>query len=157
MASSAAPPQTASRVVLDTNVVLDWLLFDDPAARPLAAAIEAGGLHWHATPPMRDEIQHVLRRPELLSRDSDSERILTVFDSLAVISDASEADGAALHLRCRDADDQMFIDLACAIGARWLVSRDRALLALARRAVITGLEILRPADWARRHGEAVAA
>ncbi|WP_440131005.1 PIN domain-containing protein, partial [Rubrivivax gelatinosus] len=55
----------AADVVLDTNVVLDWLVFDDPATRPLAAALEAGRLRWIATGPMLDELLHVLQRPEL--------------------------------------------------------------------------------------------
>ena len=30
------------RLVLDTNVWLDWLVFDDPAVAPLAATAETG-------------------------------------------------------------------------------------------------------------------
>jgi predicted nucleic acid-binding protein len=37
-------------------------------------------------------------------------------------------------LRCKDPDDQVFIDLAVHVGARWLFSKDAALLKLARRA-----------------------
>jgi predicted nucleic acid-binding protein len=48
------------------------------------------------------------------------------------------------RLRCRDADDQVFIDLALVHRARWLLTRDKALLALARRARPLGTEILRP-------------
>ena len=29
------------RLVLDTNVWLDWLVFDDPAIAPIKAAVEA--------------------------------------------------------------------------------------------------------------------
>ena len=47
-------------------------------------------------------------------------------------------------LQCRDPDDQMFIDLALAQRARWLLTRDRALLALARPAAAYGLEIAAP-------------
>jgi predicted nucleic acid-binding protein len=50
-------------------------------------------------------------------------------------------------LRCTDADDQKFIDLACAAPARWLVSRDRAVLKLRRRAATDGLVIVTPDGW----------
>ena len=42
------PPE----VVLDTNVVLDWLLFEDSNAMPLGAAIEAGAAIWIGTSSM---------------------------------------------------------------------------------------------------------
>ncbi|MBN8487205.1 MAG: PIN domain-containing protein, partial [Burkholderiales bacterium] len=51
-------------------------------------------------------------------------------------------------LRCTDPDDQKFIDFALACGARWLVSRDKAVLKLRRRALaLHGLQIVHPADW----------
>jgi predicted nucleic acid-binding protein len=48
---------------------------------------------------------------------------------------------------CRDPDDQKFIDLALAAKAQWLVSRDKALLALAKRAKARGLLIVKPEAW----------
>jgi predicted nucleic acid-binding protein len=57
---------------------------------------------------------------------------------------------AARHrLRCTDPDDQMFVDLALEAGARWLVSRDRAVLRLARPALPLGLAIVAPERWRR--------
>jgi predicted nucleic acid-binding protein len=50
-------------------------------------------------------------------------------------------------LRCTDVDDQKFIDLAIATSARWLVTRDRALLKRARRAAPLGLSIATPVQW----------
>lgn len=54
---------------------------------------------------------------------------------------------APLNLRCSDADDQIFVDLALAQGARWLITHDRALLKLARRAGGRGLAIVTPTCW----------
>src|SRR5690606_15469334 len=52
----------------------------------------------------------------------------------------------AADLTCRDPDDQVFLDLALHRGVGWLLSRDRQLLALRRRALARGLRILRPED-----------
>ena len=64
------------RLVLDTNIWLDWLMFDDPAVAPVKAAVAAG-------------------RAEIVM-------------------------------------DQKFLELALACCAAFLVTRDGALLELAR-------------------------
>jgi predicted nucleic acid-binding protein len=129
--------------VLDTNVVLDWLLFADPAVLALAAAVMSGRVRWLATTAMRDELASVLARGLAATREVDAAALLAAWDAHAQLQAASPAQS----LRCSDPDDQKFIDLAVAAGARWLVSRDRAVLALARRAAPSGLTILGPAQW----------
>ena len=130
--------------VIDTQALLDWLVFGDPGAARWSAAVTAGELRWHACPRMRQELQHMLGHPTLQRWHPDSERALSTFDRHAELS----AEPPGCLLRCRDADDQVFIDLALASGARWLITRDKALLALARRARVSGTHIVRPADWA---------
>jgi predicted nucleic acid-binding protein len=51
---------------------------------------------------------------------------------------------AAALPRCRDADDQKFLELAAAAGARYLVSKDQALLELAPR--VSLFRIAAPGD-----------
>ncbi|MEW9625771.1 PIN domain-containing protein [Rhodanobacter geophilus] len=52
--------------------------------------------------------------------------------------------------RCRDPDDQKFLELARACGAQWLLSRDRELLRLARRTRREhGFDIVTPQAWAQ--------
>lgn len=132
-------------MVLDTNVVLDWLLFANPQVQGLAQAIEAQQLRWISTAAMREELAEVLRRPPLCHHIHNSERVLQTFDRHARLVEAAAA--APLHLQCRDRDDQKFIDLAVAHKAIWLLTRDKALLELRRRALLLGPQILMPAQW----------
>ena len=135
------------QVVLDTNAVLDWLVFADPRIHPVVVALQAGRLRWVACPAMRQELVHMLGHASLARWSPDSPAALALFDRL-VDSKPDPATNPHVGLRCRDADDQVFLDLALAEGARWLLTHDRALLKLARRAAGTGLHILRPAEWA---------
>ena len=144
--SSGAPPI----VVLDTNVVLDWLLFNDPSCTQLGEQLESGRLRWIASREMCAELAHVLARSPLDSRVADAGALWARWDRLAVRSEPLPLSGAAQRLRCTDPDDQIFIDLALAHGARWLLSRDRAVLKLAPRVAAFDLAILSPATWARR-------
>lgn len=131
-------------MVLDTNVVLDWLVFNDPGVSTLAAAVEAGRLRWLACPRMRDELARTLAYPALAAWSPDSERTLASFDRWV---QPCATPPAAPGLVCRDADDQVFVDLALAGRAQWLITRDRALLDLAKAAARRGLVIVKPAGW----------
>jgi putative PIN family toxin of toxin-antitoxin system len=128
-------------VVLDTNVWLDWLVFDDPRVRAVRDASRGGRLRIMACVEARAELADVLARPRLLAqglasrarRDMvqfDASQLLDEFDAAVTLGPRAPACG----LDCRDPDDQRFIDLAVAQSARYLLTRDRALLALARSA-----------------------
>jgi predicted nucleic acid-binding protein len=134
------------RAVLDTNVVLDWLVFANPAVRSIAQAVESGRLRWVATIEMRAELAEVLRRG--LPRDPllDADRIWSTWSACAHIEDNPPPAPLAAPLRCTDPDDQKFIDFALH-RADWLITRDRAVLRLARRALPRGLAILTPEAW----------
>jgi len=132
-------------VVLDTNVVLDAWWFGDPAAAALAASIEGGQARWIATPAMRDELVDVLGRARFTPLPAAGRATLAAFDGWAVVREPA---ASATAPRCADPDDQAFVDLAVAVGARWLVSRDRALLALRGPLRRWGVDVIAPPDWA---------
>ena len=133
-------------VVLDTNAALDWLVFGDAGMTLLSRAIQKGHVRWVACLRMRDELERSLAYPSISVRQPDCVRTLTVFDLWASPRPASEASQFG-PLICSDPDDQVFIDLAVAQGARWLVTQDRALLKLKRRAAERGVTVLRPKEW----------
>jgi putative PIN family toxin of toxin-antitoxin system len=132
-------------LVLDTNVVLDAWLFDDPAAAPLREPLVRGELRWLATAAMRDELLHVLAYPHLAaqaaSRGHTPQDVLAAFDRHAELV---EAPATAPLLRCRDPDDQKFIDLALAHRS-FLISKDKAVLALRRR--LAARQVRAAARW----------
>jgi uncharacterized protein len=133
-------------VVIDTNVALDWLVFADAAVLALREAVEAGRVVWWSCDATRTELAHMLGHRDLQRWAVDLNAALALHDRLARSMPTPAPAGPGL--RCRDVDDQVFIDLALAQNARWLVTRDRALLALARRAQAVGVQIVSPARWA---------
>ena len=133
-------------VVLDTNVVLDWLVFRNPQCTPLINAIEGGQLRWLVTDAMRDELAHVLGRGVVSAWAPDETRLWESWHRLSETIEPPVVTGEALRLRCTDSDDQKFIDLALA-NSQWLISRDRAVLKLARRAQRFGVFFATPERW----------
>jgi predicted nucleic acid-binding protein len=139
----ASKPFSSPRLVLDTNVVLDWLLFSDARAGPVAEAIQNRSARWVGCLLMRRELVRTLRKPTLAKKCSDSERILASFDLYCELApDPSVSAGQALH--CTDPNDQLFIDFALERRANWLLTYDKALLRLARRSQRHGVAIAPP-------------
>jgi uncharacterized protein len=151
--ASTAPSLQASAasspvIVLDTNAVLDWLVFEEAAFAELSRAMAAAEVRCVTCPAMRSELAHVLGRAALARYQPDGERTLSLYDQWTVVC----ADPLPTHapiLRCRDEDDQVFLDLALREGAGWLLTRDRDLLCLTRKARKLGLTIAVPEVWAQ--------
>ena len=125
-------------IVLDTNIVLDVFVFNDAAAKPVKAALEAGELDWIATQPMRDELARVLAYPQIVPRldfyQLSASDVLAAFDRhVRLIEVAAKA-----RLSCSDPDDQKFIDLAVA-QQTLLLSKDRHVLSMKNRLIAYGV------------------
>ena len=120
-------------LVLDTNVVLDAFVFGDASARPLREALLGPQWHWIATAAMREELRRVLAyeqlAPRLAFHHLTAEGVLAEFDRLARLVPAAPK----APCTCKDPDDQKFVDLAVAHQGSWLLSKDRAVLALRKR------------------------
>jgi len=137
---AALPEAGPTPAVLDTQVVLDWLWFDDARAAALGRAVRSGHLRWIWTAAMREELAHVLPRLRPSASGISCEHVLTLCSEIA--SRANPPRVAAL--RCTDPSDQKFVDLALSVSGTWLFSRDRAVLKLARRAAPLGCRIVEP-------------
>jgi putative PIN family toxin of toxin-antitoxin system len=122
-------------VVLDTNVVLDVLVFDDPHVRPLAAALEVGALTAWADADTLAELGYVLASRNFRPGLEEAARRAAFERYRARVRLVSEAEGTLIPElpRCRDRDDQKFLLLAARAKAAWLVSKDKRVLSLADR------------------------
>lgn len=128
-------------LVLDTNVLLDLWLFNDPSVRALRDGIEAGRLRPLRSADCDAEFEEVIGR-EQFGLDEAARRQL---QARWMQCSAPIAHVAPAPFACTDPDDQKFLDAAFTAGADWLLTRDKALLRLARRAQVAGLRIARPA------------
>ena len=122
----------AMKLVIDTNVVLDLLVFQDARTEALRKGLQSGQWQWIATPPMREELRHVLAYPHIAAKLFQAGLqgcdVLARFD--AWVSLESETEKASYT--CKDEDDQKFIDLAVAHQTA-LISKDKAILCMAKR------------------------
>lgn len=113
-------------VVIDTNIWLDMLVFDDPRTSRLASLLQppAGVQPW-SSGEMRAELADVITRAQFGLDTARQAALLARYD--AIVRTAPVA--LDCRLPCRDPDDRKFLDLAIGRRTAWLLSRDRALLA----------------------------
>ncbi|MES2739860.1 MAG: putative toxin-antitoxin system toxin component, PIN family [Pseudomonadota bacterium] len=135
-----------SRVVLDTNVCLDLFVFHDPRWQALLAAIERGAVKAITREDCRMEYLVVLHYRHL-PLDEHSRAISAArFDALIEVV-APPVSGIRLPV-CSDKDDQKFLELARDAQADILITKDKALLKLARKTAKAGMfKIMLPEAW----------
>jgi len=118
--------------VLDTNIVLDLWVFDEPKVQVLLDSLHAGTSQWIATAAMREELARVLNYPQitkrLTARAMPANAVLAHFDRYAQL----QPNAPKAAYTCKDADDQKFIDLAVQHGAA-LHSKDAEVLCMKKR------------------------
>jgi putative PIN family toxin of toxin-antitoxin system len=132
-------------LVLDTNVVLDLLHFDDATVQPLRHALIDGRVRCAVTDATFGEWQRVLCYPEFALNATQQAALAMRYRELATLI---AMDTAVSGLpRCSDPDDQKFIELAAAARAEALVSKDRAVLKLRRRCA-PWFRVMTPAEAA---------
>ncbi|HEY0232130.1 MAG TPA: PIN domain-containing protein [Dokdonella sp.] len=141
-----APP----RLVLDTNVCLDLFVFGDPRVAALHAALRTGEVAAVTREDCRAEWPRVLRNSPFRFDEATCVRHEAAFDAhVACLPESESITHSGIRLpRCADPDDQKFLELALQAGAAALITRDNALLALAKRMRRDGLfAILAPEAW----------
>jgi len=139
-----APQDTLlRRVVFDTNAILSLWAFTDSRFAPLRAEVDAGRWIALTRPDCLDEFLRVLTYPQFKFDQVRQEAAYAAYEAQARCWQGEPL--AAELPRCKDRDDQKFLELARDAGAHWLVTSDKLLLRCARRQKLAGMfQILKP-------------
>ena len=130
------------RVVFDTNTVISALLFGHGQLSWLREHWRSNDVVSLVSRPTVAEFIRVLAYPKF---DLDKAEIEALLADYLPFTEAVTVSSRAQSTKCRDIDDQMFVDLAIQGQADILVTGDRALLAMN-----FGVAIEKPADYRRR-------
>jgi predicted nucleic acid-binding protein len=139
-------PAPAKRIVLDTNVCLDLFVFGDPRWAPLLADLESGAVEAVTREDCRAEYLVVLHYKHLPLDEHSRPASAARFDALIKV--VAPAPKLVRLPVCSDRDDQKFLEVARDAGVDILVTKDKALLKLARKTAQAGLfRIMVPEAW----------
>ena len=120
-----------SRLVLDTNIVMDMLHFANRHTLAMHAAILDGRLRCFTDTQCLAELERVTGYPEFGLDEAARQTLMENYRKFVVVCDADGEENYLLP-RCRDADDQKFLILGVRCQAELLITRDKLLLKLAR-------------------------
>lgn len=135
------------RIAIDTNVCLDLFVFHDPRWASLLSALKSGTLEAVTREDCRMEWRIVLGYSQLPLNDDTRIESAAVFDSLIKCIDPTPRIDIRLPV-CSDPDDQKFLELSRDARVSLLITKDKALLKLARKTVKAGLfKIILPEAW----------
>jgi len=120
------------KLVLDTQIWLDWLVFDDPGVRRLRNAVHLGRAEVVLDAACDAELERVLAY-DLGKHSISREAQIAALEQARRLARRVEKVAVKGLPQCGDPDDQKFIELAAATKADALVTKDRELLRMKRR------------------------
>ena len=123
-------PTPPTRIVLDTNIVMDLLHFADIRTNWLKEAISSGRVHCFSDTSCLAELERVTTYPEFNLDTEGRNTLMRAYLDFVNLCE-NEGDEIIPLPRCRDTDDQKFLELAARCHADMLISRDKQLLRLA--------------------------
>jgi putative PIN family toxin of toxin-antitoxin system len=127
------------RLVLDTNVILDLLVFKDPSTNPIRLLLDTKLVDAVRTPASMEELIDVIGRPAFKLSQEDQEAIVQAWEASSRQLENTAIEPAPFT--CRDLDDQVFINMAYSLRPALLLSKDLRVLELQAIAKQHGVEI----------------
>jgi putative PIN family toxin of toxin-antitoxin system len=127
------------RLVLDTNVILDLLVFKDPSTEPIRLLLDAKQVDAVRSEASMLELIDVIQRPIFKLNREEQEIILQAWEGSTRLLENTAIESAPFI--CRDLDDQIFLDMAYSIRPAILLSKDLRVLELRASAKGHGVEI----------------
>jgi putative PIN family toxin of toxin-antitoxin system len=139
------------RIVIDTNVCLDLFMFRDQRWQALMDGLKRGEIDAVTSASCRMEFMLVLAYEKMQLSAATQAAVLQEYDQLIRLVDLPAEPTASRTIKlplCKDREDQKFLELAHVSQADILITKDKALLKLARKTIRSQLfRIFSPEAW----------
>jgi uncharacterized protein len=143
-----------THLILDTHIVLEWLLWDSPRHAELRAQFPVDTVVWRSA-ETADELHRVLGYAALKVTEDRQAQVLQSYLAQSQLHQVSAAENLP---RCRDPDDQKFLELAWSLRHALdagenhqvvLLSRDKRVLKIGRHRVFRSLFLTQTPEYLR--------
>jgi len=131
-------------IILDTNVCLDLFVFHDKHCDELFKIIKKGIVQVVTREDCKSEWLRVLTYPSLSLSESLREKCISEYNEMVSCCEFPQKNYSILPV-CTDEDDQKFLELAYDSNAKFLLTKDKALLKLSKKTKTANLfQIIKP-------------
>lgn len=134
------------KYILDTNIWLDWLVYNDASLTTFVREYEAASFGIVYTTEMLTEFAIVIRRAAFKRSKIEQRALIDKFKSLATLVELP-AEPIRSGLKCHDPADQIYLDAAFFFKVDGLISKDKLVLALKNKAAKHQIWIGTPQQW----------
>ncbi len=143
-AASLLPSQRCQPLaVLDSNVILDLWYWHDKQAQSLRQAIECKRLSLASSVSCLKELAAVLSRTSFALNVQEQKKFISELLTRLILVEPTIVG----RVRCKDPDDEKFLNLSFEIQADFLFTKDKKVLRAARKLRCYGTKTMRPADF----------
>jgi predicted nucleic acid-binding protein len=119
--------------------------FKRPSTAPIGRLLDSGEAVCFACPSTLEELGHVVPREHFGLTAQDALEVVLRYRNLSLCVSEPALNQTLALPQCKDSADQKFLRLAISVGAEYLLTRDKALLKLARRMTrISTLKVTTP-------------
>jgi predicted nucleic acid-binding protein len=152
-------PDALHIAVLDTHIWLEWLLWCSPRLEPLRVKHAAGLLTLFASSETAAEWRRVLGYAQFAQTPEQIDALCVAFAQLNQCGALMPEVERVKLPKCRDLDDQKFLELSVVSGAKWLLTRDKKLRKIGKHKYFKalGLRVLPLEEYLAMFGTAEVA
>tara|TARA_A100001015_G_C15034634_1_gene735350 strand:+ start:1336 stop:1791 length:456 start_codon:yes stop_codon:yes gene_type:complete len=137
-----------NKIVLDTNVSLDLFIFKNKKLFKILDLLEKKIITSITCDRCRSEFIYVLNYKKLNLNFNEKISALNQFDKVNLIYKNHISKNNLCLPLCNDSDDQKFIELTYNSNSSFLISKDKAILKLAKKKNIKNFfKIMSPESW----------
>lgn len=137
-------------VILDTNILLDLIIFKDISVEKLQLLFEKNKIYFLFSCDTVNEFNRVINYEKFKFSEIQKNNFIKELNHLIGKTDVFDLNISELPVIVRDPDDHKFIELAYQTKTQYLLTKDNDLLKIKKRLIDYGILALKPEKFYKK-------
>ena len=137
-------------VILDTNILLDLIIFKDISVEKLQVLFEKNKIYFLFSCETVNEFKRVINYDKFKFSEIQKKKFIKELNHLIGNTDIFYLNLNELPVIVRDPDDHKFIELAYHTKTKYLLTKDHDLLKIKKKLIDYGIQALKPEKFYKK-------
>ena len=137
-------------VILDTNILLDLIIFKDISVEKLQVLFEKNKIYFLFSIETVNEFKRVINYEKFKFSEIQKNKFIKELNYLIGNTDVFDLNISELPVIVRDPDDHKFIELAYQTKTKYLLTKDNDLLKIKKKLIDYGIIALKPEKFYKK-------